>query len=421
MKFIHCSDIHLGRRPVGGIGEYSQKRFEDYFIAFRQIIDRAIEEDVDAVLIAGDLFDRRELTPEILHRTERELQLLIDADIAVVAIEGNHDNITAGKESESWIVYLEMKGVLQRPFYTVTRSDETDQLDFEFTPIVVNGTELFGLGYPGGLITEVFEAFNQFLVETDRSDVVCLVHTAPASGDFLPGVVSHEDVLKLRDRVKYLACGHFHSYVTYPTADPFLFIPGSSEYWDLAEKVGKKGMILFDTESCEHSFIPTEPRAKRTVKLELSEDENIAEKFETLYRTLEIAVSEEILIVEIIDHTNSAIDTEELKQIAENIAKPLRLEINVIRPKNGNGESRRRKEGESIAMVEERIVADWELFGSYKEEVQSTIKNLKEAHRANSGDLFSDSFDQLLSHIISDEEDVEVSGEEKSAESGGAK
>jgi len=416
VKFIHCSDIHLGRRPVGGIGEYSQKRFEDYFSAFRQIIDRAIAEKVDALLIAGDLFDRRELTPEILHRTERELQLLVDAGVAVVAIEGNHDNITAGKESESWIVYLEKTGVLQRPFYTISRCEESDELSFEFTPVIVNDTEVFGLGYPGGLITDVLESFNQFLVETDRTNVICMVHTAPASGDFLPGVVAHEDVVKLQERVTYLACGHFHSYITYPTDDPFLFIPGSSEYWDLAEKVGKKGMILFDTNSNGHAFIPTEPRSKRTVKLELFEDELILQKFETLYRTLDVQISEDIIIVEIMDYTNSAIDCEELKQCADEIAKPLRLEINVIRPNSDTGESRRRKEGESIAMVEERIVAEWELFGSYKEEVQSTIKRLKDAHRSNSSDQFSDSFDQLLTHIIHGE----ALGKEQAEELGAA-
>ena len=31
MKIVHCSDIHLGRRPVGGKGEFSDKRYEDYF------------------------------------------------------------------------------------------------------------------------------------------------------------------------------------------------------------------------------------------------------------------------------------------------------------------------------------------------------------------------------------------------------
>jgi len=114
VKILHCADIHLGRRPVGGVGEYSNKRYDDYFKAFGWAIDTAIVQQVSVVLIAGDLFDRKELIPEVLERTEALLQKLKDAHIATLLIEGNHDNITPGKEDDSWIIYLENKGFLMR-------------------------------------------------------------------------------------------------------------------------------------------------------------------------------------------------------------------------------------------------------------------------------------------------------------------
>ncbi len=403
MKFIHCSDIHLGRRPVGGVGLYSEKRFHDYFIAFRQVIERAVQENVDALLIAGDLFDKRELSPEILHRTENELEILRDQGIAVVAIEGNHDNITPGKEHESWIIYLEKKGLLSRPYYKANRSDEKDEIEYDFSPVIVQSQEIYGLGYPGGMIVDVVTAFRKYLDDTDKTDVIALLHTAPAGGDFLPGLITQEDVSQLQERVSYLACGHFHSHSVYPTENPFLFIPGSTEYWDLGEKSGGKGMILFDTESKKYDFLTTEPRTKTVIQIETTSDKTIYEEFESKYREITVVEKEDIVIVEVTDSSGEAIDTAILQKIANDITEPLRLEVVVKRQKKGDGTSRRRREGESVKMVEDRIMQDWDLFGDHHSKVQTTLVHLKENLKTNNEELFRNSFDTLLDHMIEDE------------------
>ncbi len=41
-EILHCSDIHLGKRPFG-TKEFSQKRYLDFFNAFEQSADRGIE------------------------------------------------------------------------------------------------------------------------------------------------------------------------------------------------------------------------------------------------------------------------------------------------------------------------------------------------------------------------------------------
>ena len=65
MKILHCSDIHLGKKPFG-TKEFSQKRYLDFFNAFEQATDRGIEKEVDIFLITGDLFDKKELSPDTL-------------------------------------------------------------------------------------------------------------------------------------------------------------------------------------------------------------------------------------------------------------------------------------------------------------------------------------------------------------------
>lgn len=400
MRFIHCSDIHLGRRPVGGVGAYSEKRFHDYFAAFQQIIDTALEQDVDALLIAGDLFDRRELSPEILARTEILLELLAGRGIAVVAIEGNHDNISPGKESESWIIYLEKKGLLRRPFYTISRDEERDELLYHFSPVKVCSAEFYGLGYPGGMVKDVVEAFHKYLRENEIRDVVALMHTAPAGGDFLPGVVNPKDILPLQDCVMYMACGHFHSYSTFPEESPFLFIPGSSEYWDLGEKEGLKGMILFDTDTKEHRFIETSPRKKITCSVETDSETDIYRAIDTEVASLEIVENEDILMVDILDNHGLTIDTQKIqKQLLENCS-PLRVEVSVKRAGRIPGSESRRSEGESVASVERRIISAWDTFSNFDEAVYSTLSGLKESLRSNNQEHFRHTFDELLNHII---------------------
>ena len=109
MKILHCSDIHLGKKPFG-TKEFSQKRYLDFFYAFEQAADRGIEKKVDVFLITGDLFDKKELSPDTLDRCEKVFLKLKNNNIQVLLIEGNHDNISGYDEINSWLGYLERKG-----------------------------------------------------------------------------------------------------------------------------------------------------------------------------------------------------------------------------------------------------------------------------------------------------------------------
>ncbi|MDF9795872.1 exonuclease SbcD [Catalinimonas alkaloidigena] len=87
MKLLHTADWHLGKR----LGDYM--RLEEQKEVLEEICEIAEREEVDAVLIAGDLFDTFnpgneavELFYKIIHR------LADDGRRAVVAIAGNHDS-----------------------------------------------------------------------------------------------------------------------------------------------------------------------------------------------------------------------------------------------------------------------------------------------------------------------------------------
>ena len=86
MKFLHTSDWHVGRTLNGW------SLLEEQEWAFQQIVDLAIREQVDGVIIAGDLYDRAVPPVDAIKLFNKTLAcLVLEEQIPVYAISGNHD------------------------------------------------------------------------------------------------------------------------------------------------------------------------------------------------------------------------------------------------------------------------------------------------------------------------------------------
>ncbi|SNZ13476.1 DNA repair exonuclease SbcCD nuclease subunit [Natronoarchaeum philippinense] len=104
-RVIHTGDTHIGYRQY-----HSPERRRDFLDAFRGVVADAIEDDVDAVVHAGDLFhDRR---PELrdLQGTVAALRDLADADVPFLAVVGNHET----KRDGQWLDLFEDLGLATR-------------------------------------------------------------------------------------------------------------------------------------------------------------------------------------------------------------------------------------------------------------------------------------------------------------------
>ena len=63
MKIIHCADLHLDARMTANLpSDLAKKRRRELLQTFLRMVDYAAEEDVKAILISGDLFDRKQIT-----------------------------------------------------------------------------------------------------------------------------------------------------------------------------------------------------------------------------------------------------------------------------------------------------------------------------------------------------------------------
>lgn len=86
MKFLHISDLHIGKR----VNEFSM--IEDQKYILNQILRIAEQERAEAVLIAGDVYDKSMPSAEAVQIFDWFLTGLADLGKTVIAVSGNHDS-----------------------------------------------------------------------------------------------------------------------------------------------------------------------------------------------------------------------------------------------------------------------------------------------------------------------------------------
>ena len=132
MKLIHLSDLHIGKR----VNEISMIEDQEYILL--QILQIVDEEKADAVLIAGDVYDKSVPSAEAVTLFDDFLCRLAKRQIPVLIISGNHDSperLAFGNR------LLELGGIHISPVYdgsvrSVTLSDELGDVVFWLLPFI---------------------------------------------------------------------------------------------------------------------------------------------------------------------------------------------------------------------------------------------------------------------------------------------
>ncbi len=97
VTFIHAADIHLDSPMVGLQGlpkNIFQRLQESTFKAFTRVIDAALTNSVDFVILAGDLFDHEDRSIRAQIFLKKELERLEKEGIPVFLVHGNHDHLS---------------------------------------------------------------------------------------------------------------------------------------------------------------------------------------------------------------------------------------------------------------------------------------------------------------------------------------
>lgn len=381
MKIVHCSDLHLGKR-FSGNKDYVKKRYMDFFNAFATFVDKVEQIKPDVCLIAGDIFDKKEINPDILSKTESLFKRLRDnVKNDIIAIEGNHDNSRILEES--WLEYLQEQNIL-KVFYYNKDFEEKNYLkidDINFYPV----------GYPGFMIDEALTKLSEKLNPQEKNIVI--VHTGiSGSTNTLPGLVSTSILDLFKDKTIYIAGGHIHSFTTYPKEKPYFFVSGSLEFSNVQnEKSDKKGFILFDTDTLNYEFIELEHRKRIKKDFSYSNFSNLENEFENFVKELNLT-GEEILVISISLNNNDYINTENLENIAE---KNGALKTHILIKNILNiGASEENNSDLSIDELEKNLINTWNI--SEIEKFSKSFGRLKELFSNDDRDSFLELFDKTL-------------------------
>ena len=381
MKIVHCSDLHLGKR-FSGNKDYVKKRYMDFFNAFATFIDKVEEIKPDVCLIAGDIFDKKEINPDILSKTEYLFKKLKDSvKKDIIAIEGNHDNSRILEES--WLEYLQEQNIL-KVFYYNKDFEEKNYLkidDINFYPV----------GYPGFMIDEALTKLSEKLNPQEKNIVV--VHTGiSGSTNTLPGLVSTSILDLFKDKAIYIAGGHIHSFTTYPKEKPYFFVSGSLEFSNVQnEKSDKKGFVLFDTDTLNYEFIELEHRKRIKKDFSYTNFSNLEDEFENFVKELNLT-GEEILVIFISLNNNDYINIENLENIAE---KNGALKTHILIKNILNiGTSEENNSDLSIDELEKNLINTWNI--SEIENFSKSFSRLKELFSNDDRDSFLELFDKTL-------------------------
>ncbi len=245
MQFLHLADIHLGKQQYN-----SSDRFDDFSHAFRRAMDLGIENRVDAIVIAGDLFDKATVEPLSYIQAAKTLSRARQAGIPVIAVEGNHDTYFRYRNQISWLDALAHEGylVLLRPNW------DSEQLlspwDGESGGYIdIAGVRFAGLPWIGAATALRVPSLAQSLAMLPRDGIhstVLLAHLGiEGVMPRVSGCLTYDQLQPLHDCVSYLALGHLHQPFE---SDHWAFNPGSLEVCDAQESRSKKGVYLIGIE-----------------------------------------------------------------------------------------------------------------------------------------------------------------------------
>ncbi len=289
MKIIHTADLHLG------FSTYPKENTEQKFASIDFLENYALKSKADIVLIAGDLFDRRDPPSFIQERFAIFVRNLTEKGIGIFILTGNHE----GPPNKERRIHLDIYSALEIPNVIIARKPGLYRM---------KGINIVAIPYPykKNLLSKdkyeieseeeavrlmneiILNSIRKYLGEiSDENPAVLTMHIGVSEGKVgseqymaltpeLPISVSDLDF----KRVSYIAMGHLHEMqmLSTPRNNIPVVYPGSLERLNFGEEKSRKG--FFEIEFFKGSDAPLiefveNPFARSFYTIELGEDKDV--------------------------------------------------------------------------------------------------------------------------------------------------
>jgi exonuclease SbcD len=222
LKVLHTADIHLGAR-FSSLGNRGASQREQLLVTFKNIVATAINEKVDIVLIAGDLFDSNQQPQKNIDSVIEQFNSLGSNNIPICLVPGTHDSL------DSSSIYRKVDFEGKCPNLKVFTDENGSWKEYSSLDLTVYGKP------------NLSNRSSVSPLKGLRRSTSSRFHIGMAHGSlYIPEKVAEDDHVFRLEEVKasgmdYLALGHWHRVYKCPTesaawySGPPEWIPGQTE------------------------------------------------------------------------------------------------------------------------------------------------------------------------------------------------
>lgn len=266
MRLLHLADLHLGWQPSGWPLERAAERRRRRDGVLARIVDVALAERAQLVIVAGDLFDDYDPEGELVDMVLAELSRLERGGTLPVTVPGNHDELTY-----SGSVYRRRRA--EWPGLLVS-----EPLPAHLTSLDLGGERLhlYGMAFTGG-VTPQDRPLREFPRLEEPGVHVAAFHGSLDTTGGQRTASLDSDALAAA-RYHYVALGHVHDPLRHEfPAGPAAY-PGAPEALAVGDGgCGTVALVDFDGERAAARDIPVSVQPVRDVALDLTPVDDVAE------------------------------------------------------------------------------------------------------------------------------------------------
>lgn len=293
VKVLHFADLHLGVENYGRLDTATglHTRLLDFLRSLDELVEYALQEDIDLVLFAGDAYKNRDPNPTHQREFARRVHRLVAAGIPVFLLTGNHDIPSTMGRANTLDIFatLEVPNVyVGRKLGTHLIQTRSGSVQIVALPWILRSHLLSRDEYKNCTLAELEEltiaAVEKLLVETiagldPRIPTILAAHGSVQGamyGSERSVMLGHDIVLPrnllTHQAFDYVALGHIHQHQELANNPPVVY-SGSLERIDFGEEKEDKGFVVAQVERgrAHYQFVKL-ASTRRFVTIELQAD-----------------------------------------------------------------------------------------------------------------------------------------------------
>ena len=251
MKIIHCSDLHLDSKMKSNLdSQKAKERRNEILITYQNMVQYAADNDVKAIIIAGDMFDKKNITMKARNIVLDSINA--NSQIDFIYLKGNHDEISFIEEIDQIPENLKLFN---------TKKWQT----YRYGNITISGIEFGELNS--------YEIYSTLILNKNDINKVTL-HGKESNYD----QKDKSEIINLQElknkNIDYLALGHIHKFKQGKLDNRGIYCYSGCLEGRGFDECGEKGFVLLDikedTKTIESKFIPFAGRILYEIHVDVS-------------------------------------------------------------------------------------------------------------------------------------------------------